>query len=295
MKELPLVSVAVITYNQKVYLKQCIESILEQDYKNIEIVVADDGSTDGTHELLKEYSDKYPKKFVLKLSDQNQGITKNSNLAHFACNGKYIAWMGGDDLMLPEKIKKQVEYMENHKVCTICHHDLDVFDSDTNQTLYYWGKKQKKLSGNVRDLIQYGVFNGACASMVRKNDTPKYGFDVRVPIASDWLYWVQSLYNGGEIHYIDEVLGRYRRHDNNATEQTKFKNLQDHLISANIILSEKPEYVNEVQYRIAVLLMSFRKIDTYKQYVFSSLKINFSIKAVSLLVLNLLSFGKLKK
>ena len=104
---MPLVSVAIITYNQKEYLRECIESILEQDYDNIEIVVSDDCSTDGTQEMLKEYDRKYPNKFVLKLSDKNQGITQNSNLAHFACSGKYIAWMGGDDLMLPEKIKKK--------------------------------------------------------------------------------------------------------------------------------------------------------------------------------------------
>ena len=95
-----------MTYNQKNYLKECIDSILSQDYENIEIIIADDYSKDGTQDMLKEYNQKYPNKFILKLSERNQGITKNSNLAHFACNGKYIAWMGGDDLMLPSKIIK---------------------------------------------------------------------------------------------------------------------------------------------------------------------------------------------
>ena len=140
---LPVVSVAIITYNQKEYLKECIESVLEQDYKNIEIVIADDCSTDGTQDMLKEYDKQYPNKFVLKLSEKNQGITPNSNLAHFACSGDYIAWMGGDDLMLPGKIKKQVEYMESNPNCTICYHNLDVFQSETNETLHYFNEKTK--------------------------------------------------------------------------------------------------------------------------------------------------------
>ncbi len=88
-----LVSVAIITYNQKEYLNMCIESVLAQDYENIEIVVADDGSTDGIQEMLKVYKEKYPDKFILVLADKNKGITKNTNLVHFACKGKYIAWM----------------------------------------------------------------------------------------------------------------------------------------------------------------------------------------------------------
>src|SRR5690554_3312559 len=110
-EESPLVSIAIVTYNQKHFLKECIESCLAQDYQNTEIVVADDGSTDGTHELLKEFAEKHPGKFVLRISEINQGITKNHNVAQFACSGKYIAWMGGDDLMLPRKISKQVDYM----------------------------------------------------------------------------------------------------------------------------------------------------------------------------------------
>ncbi|HHO42468.1 MAG TPA: glycosyltransferase, partial [Epsilonproteobacteria bacterium] len=248
-EKLPLVSVAIITYNQKEYLKECIESVLAQDYENIEIVIADDCSTDGTQDMLKEYDKKYPNKFVLKLSDKNQGITKNSNLAHFACSGKYIAWMGGDDLMLSGKIRKQVEYMEENQECTICYHNLDVFQSDTNETLYYFNKKTK-YEGDVYTSIKYGTFNGACSTMIRASKAPKNGFNETIPVASDWLYWVETLHNGGTINYIDEVLGRYRRHDNNVTKKTSSitQNQIDHLNSCHIILSLYPEYSKVVFY-----------------------------------------------
>jgi len=64
-KAKPLVSVAVITYNQKLYLEECINSILSQDYPNMEIVIADDASTDGTHEMLDKFCRQYPDKFVI--------------------------------------------------------------------------------------------------------------------------------------------------------------------------------------------------------------------------------------
>lgn len=76
----------VVTYNQKNFIGECLDSILAQDYENFEIVVADDFSTDGTREILQEYKNKYTNKFVLKFADKNQGITKNSNLALFACS-----------------------------------------------------------------------------------------------------------------------------------------------------------------------------------------------------------------
>jgi glycosyltransferase involved in cell wall biosynthesis len=292
--KLPLISVAVITYNQKKFLKECIESILEQDYENIEIVIADDASSDGTQAMLMKYQKKYPDKFVLKLSQTNQGITKNSNLAHFACSGKYIAWMGGDDLMLPGKIKKQVEYMEKHESCNILHHDLDVFYSETNETLFYAKENQKKLSGKISELIKYGTFNGACASMVRMSKTPTYGYDKRIINASDWFYWIESCGEEGEIHFIDEVLGRHRRHDNNITVTARFQNMQDHLITMTILLSKKPQYINEIRYSMATILASMRKEHDYRHFLISSLKFKFKFKVFIVLLLNIITFNKVK-
>ncbi|WP_430884121.1 glycosyltransferase [Fusibacter sp. JL216-2] len=209
----PLVSVAIITYNQKQYLKECIESILVQDYSHIEIVVADDGSTDGTHEMLKAYDMKYPGKFKLVLSNYNQGITINSNNALHECQGKYIAWIGGDDIFLPQKISLQVKYMEEHDEVVLSYHNIDTFDSTTGKTLYYYNDKNGKHEGSVDLIVEYGTFMGACSVMVRSEACPKY-FDDEIPVASDWLFWIETCYNG-KVAYIDEVLSRYRKHNRN--------------------------------------------------------------------------------
>ena len=291
----PLVSIAIVTYNQKEFLKECIESCLAQDYPYIEIVVADDGSNDGTHELLNEYDKTYPGKFVLCLAEKNKGITANSNAAHFACNGKYIAWMGGDDLMLPGKISMQVNYMEENPSCTICYHNLDVFDSDSNNTIHYYNEK-KKLNGDVRTSIRFGTFNGACSNLVRANKTPKHGFDNSLPVASDWLYWVEALGNGGTINYIDEVLGRYRRHDNNISRRENFitQNELDHLMSCQIIISRFPQYFSDAMYVYSERLLTVRHKVDYLACLWKSISLRPTLKAIGGLVVYLITFGKVK-
>lgn len=295
MQEEPLVNVAIITYNQKEFLRECIESVLQQDYTNIEIVVADDGSTDGTHDMLREYDQRYPGKFRLVLSEKNEGITTNSNKAHFACRGKYVAWMGGDDLMLPGKIRRQVEFMETHPDCTICYHDLDVFDSDTGKTLYLFSQKNPPREGDARVSIKYGTFNGACSTMVRHAHAPKTGYNATLPVASDWLYWVETLLSGGKICYIDSVLGRYRRHLNNVTSRKEkiSQNVIDHMNACNIILAKHPEYFSEVFSYYSKLLFSMRHDLPY----FDSLALSFRIaphwKSFISAAVHLFTFGKI--
>jgi glycosyltransferase involved in cell wall biosynthesis len=293
----PLVSVAIITYNQKEYLRDCIESVLIQDYSNIEIVIADDASTDGTQQMLVEYEKKNPGKFILHLSNKNQGITANSNLAHFACSGKYIAWMGGDDLMLPGKLSKQVDFMEKNPNCSICYHNLDVFDSKSNKTLYYFNKNNIH-EGDIRKSIRFGTFNGACSTMVRTEKAPKDGFNKTLPVASDWLYWIETLANGGEINYLDDVLGRYRRHENNVTADnnctTIKQNKIDHLNTCNIILSKYPQHLSDIKYAFSNRILALRHKAPYLSILLMSIRVKTHIKALGALVVYLMTLGNIR-
>lgn len=294
--KLPLVSVAIVAYNQKDFLKECIESVLAQDYDNMEIVVADDGSTDGTPEMLEQYYAKYPDKFIIKLAEQNQGITKNCNLAHFACSGKYIAWMGGDDIMLPGKIKKQVAFMELHPECKVSYHNVEIFNSETGKLLHYFNNQTNSYEGDISCSIKYGAFNCSSATMVKRENAPVNGFDGRIPIASDWLYWVECLANGGEINYINEVLGKYRRHGKNVTSRkskTIYLNLLDHINSVSILLFKYPQYGREVMYRFSVIFRQSRNVNHESYYILliMSLKMHFNFKSFVLLMIGVFSFG----
>lgn len=283
--DFPLVSIAVVTYNQEEFINECIDSILSQDYPNIEIIVADDGSTDGTSDLLLAYQKQAKRPFILKLSPINQGVTKNQNLALFSCTGKYISWMAGDDLMLPGKISKQVEFLEKNPDYAICYHNLDIFDSKTNRTLNYSSQVNKPREGGRELLVKYGAFNGAVSNMVKRSSSPEHGFDVRIPVASDWLYWVECLWNGDKIGYIDEVLARHRRHENNVThlsiKDPSLSGVQDQLFSCDIILSRAPYFFREINGIKAYSFKSLRWIESgkyYEKYLRASLSYQFNIK-----------------
>jgi glycosyltransferase involved in cell wall biosynthesis len=243
----PKVSVAIITYNQRHFLEECLDSVVAQDYPNFEIVVADDGSTDGSQALLAEYAERHPGRFVLRLGSSNRGITANANEAHFACSGDYIAWFGGDDVMLPGKLRRQVEIMEANPDVALCYHDLDAFLSETGERLYLFSQKSRPREGGVRAAIRYGTFNGGSATMVRRSATPPQGHDPRIVNASDWLYWVETVAPAGRIVYIDEVLARYRRHSRNVTSSSSFVRslIEDHILSGVILLKAMPQYAPE--------------------------------------------------
>lgn len=297
MNELPLVSVAIITYNQKEFLREAIESVLIQDYKPLEIVIGDDFSTDGTQEMLKNYQNIYPGIFILKLASQNSGITTNSNAVHFACTGKYIAWLGGDDIMLPGKISKQVKFMETHSNYNLVYHNLDVFDSFTGKHLHYYNSAKSCFTGDVTQLIKHGTFNGACATMTRHSAAPDYGFDTRIPVASDWLYWIEHLKNGGKIGYINEVLGRYRRHDKNVSNPNSEQAPQgysDTIETCNILLEIFPQYKRYINFRLSVFHRGLRKYD-YSKNLVKSIKYNtLNIISIIMLAIYVSSLKKIK-
>lgn len=289
----PLVSIAIITFNQKEFLIECVESILSQDYPNLEIVIADDCSTDGTQEAMHDYAARHPGKFTLVFAPANQGITANSNAALFACSGSYIAWMGGDDLMLPGKLSKQVAYMETHADCSICYHDLDVFDSDSDKTLYLFSDRAPPKQGGVEVLVTNQCFNGACSCMVRADKSPAKGFNPLIPYASDWMYWIETLHNGGTINYLDEVLGRYRRHGGNVTKVSAkiAQNDLDHLNTCNFLMALDPRYFSLAMVAYSSRLLNLRKKVPYWRAVVASMRLSVSAKGCLCLIAYLFSFG----
>ena len=103
-RSLPQVSVAVIAYQQVNYITEALQSLVDQDYPNLQIVVSDDGSTDGTAEEIARFAKLYPDKIVALIDHERLGITGNSNHALRACTGKYVCFLGGDDVFLPGKV-----------------------------------------------------------------------------------------------------------------------------------------------------------------------------------------------
>lgn len=251
-ENLPLVSVVMPTYNQENLVAASIESVVMQDYANLELVISDDGSTDGTQAVIEHYAGRYPERIKALLWAENVGITGNARRNRDACRGKYIAWTAGDDLMYPGKISRQVAYMERHSKCALCYHNLDVIDADSETVLRRFNDAETALSGGAEVIVKHGCFAGACSVMSRASEEPEWGFRDGVPFAADWLFWVDVLAKGGEIHFVDEVLGAYRRHSGNVTSTRARAVAIDHLKSCAYIAAAYPRYIPEVLYRLSV-------------------------------------------
>jgi glycosyltransferase involved in cell wall biosynthesis len=246
--KLPKVSVLIPTYNQENIIQETLYSALEQDYDNLEVVVADDASTDGTPQILLEFEKKFTGRLKVYLHDENLGVTRNHTRGLQQCTGEFITFLDGDDLYLPGKIRRQVDFMMKNPSCGLCYHDVDVFNSETEEVLYSWSKRFGRKKGKMKDLIRYGNFVPSVSVMVRSKDLPDYGYDDRIRIASDWMLWLDVLAKGGGMGYIDKIMARYRRHDSNMTNAWPWK-FEDQLITLGLVVAKWPQFANVARLR----------------------------------------------
>ena len=281
MKE-PKVSVLIPSYNQEAVIEQTVMSALTQNYDNLEVVVSDDASRDGTPQILTDIQSRYPERLKIFLHQSNLGVTQNHNRGLLQCRGDFIAFQDGDDLFLPGKIKKQVEFMLGHPDCTISSHDVDVFDSETGKTLYLWSQRFGQREGGIRELVRYGNYLSSVSVMVRRIHLPEYGYDDRIRIGSDWLLWLEVLSRGqGRICYLDEVLARYRRHAGNLTNVSNWK-YEDQFITLGLVETKWPSLLfparmrrSEIQFMIGMSAFSQKRLKDARKYFLESFFLGF--------------------
>jgi len=209
----PLVSILVITYNQSHLIQETIESCLRQSYENFEIVVSDDGSTDATPLLLQNLQAAHPTKIKLVLNPVNRGITANCNAGLAFCEGEFIALMGGDDLLLPEKLLLQVQAFRRIPELTLSYHPCFVMrDGQLTELI---GNRRKDVVLNLAQMIgNFGAQLPGPSTMVRAAAVPDYGFKSELQTASDWMFYI-DVSARGRVERLDIPLAVYRQHDAN--------------------------------------------------------------------------------
>lgn len=273
----PKVSIAIITYNQERFIRSAIEHAVAQDYPNLEVVVADDCSKDSTVEVINEMSAKYPDVVVPILGQVNLGVTGNSNRALFACTGDFICLQGGDDLLLPDKIKKQVEWFLEDDERVMCAHEVEVFYDDGTREPHLEGKLKREASAD--SLILDGVPAGAVSLMVRANAIPPYGFDPILKVMSDYMLWIDILAQGGKYGVVDGVYARYRRHSANVTNNS-LRYMEDYLNTYKSVAFRHPHLSTHCKHAInrnyhylkGVLLMQSGEKSLARQHLLESIR-----------------------
>lgn len=213
----PLVSILIITYNQAHLVRETVASCLGQTYENFEIVIADDGSADDTPDILKELQGRNPGKIRLVLSDVNRGITANCNAGLEKCSGEFVALMGGDDLLLPEKLAAQVAAFQANPLLSLSYHPCKVMTRGV-VTGVVGDRRKDRVEGLVDMVAKFGAQLPGPATMVRSSAIPQAGFRSEVETASDWMFFI-DVSAQGEVERLDQALAIYRLHDGNVGQR----------------------------------------------------------------------------
>ena len=179
------VSAIIPTFNRLPMLKEAVDSILAQDFEDLELIVVDDGSTDGTIEEIKKYGGRVK----LLQQPQNRGVSAARNRGLLQARGKYIAFLDSDDLWVKEKLKAQVSFLENNPQYPLCYTDE------------IWIRRGKRVNPRIIHSKYSGWIFEKClplciispsSAVIRRTLFSKVGlFDEALPVCEDYDLWLR--------------------------------------------------------------------------------------------------------
>lgn len=231
MQQLPMITVILPVYNVADYLKECLDSLLAQTYMDFELVVVNDGSTDNSLEIIKEYKDKFER--IIVISQKNKGLSEARNAGYSSIKGKYTYFLDSDDLILPQTFENLVNLAEKNQL------DLIKFDAHS------FSEKNIKIQMTNYDSSGYLEINklylrDEYLNKVENNFMPAV-----------WMYFIKSsiileyqLYFKKDILHEDEVftvqlLQHCQRimYDSNQYFQRRYR--QNSIMTANVSKNKK--------------------------------------------------------
>jgi len=193
----PLVSVIIPTYNRGWVLREAVESVLAQEYANVELIVVDDGSTDDTQDILAGYEG------ITVLEQPNQGVSAARNNGVDCSRGAYVAFLDSDDLWLPQKLTIQVDFYHKNPGALIC------------QTQETWVRNGRRVNSGKRHQKQSGMFferslelclvSPSAVMMNKVFFMEMGGFDESLPACEDYDLWLR-INAQHPIYLIDQPL-----------------------------------------------------------------------------------------
>ena len=218
MKNTPLVSVLMPAYNSELYIAQAIQSILNQTYQNIELIIFDDGSTDNTRTVIEGFDDP---RIIKILSDKNYGVVVARNNMIDKAKGEYIALMDADDIADPTRLEKQLLSLESEE-CDICGSAQWVLDQASGTIKK---SKDKYTDSDIRALLS--IYCSLCNSAItgRAKIFKQFKYEHSMTTSEDYFLWTKMAAAGYRFMNLKERLVTYRRYQgqSSSTHLEKFK------------------------------------------------------------------------
>jgi glycosyltransferase involved in cell wall biosynthesis len=213
----PRVSITMPVLNGAKYIDEAIESIASQTYKDFELIVVDDGSTDETPEHVKRFSGRLNLKYVRH--PERQGISRSVNDGIRQSAGEFIAFLDHDDAWFPEFLETQVSYLDRHPDVGMVHSDFQTTDPDGKvlEESVAVCRNRTRPSGRVFPQLFMDSFIVANSVLIRRECLEHLGgFDESLRFG-DYLLWMR-LARRYKIDYVGKVLTQYRQHASQSTQ-----------------------------------------------------------------------------
>lgn len=221
----PRVSIIITSYNQKHYLIEAIESVINQIVRPYEIIIVDDHSTDdGSIEIIREYVARYPVWIKAIFQEKNAGIPRNRNTALYKVTGNYVAILDGDDRFLPGKVEKELAALQKYPAVQCVYSNVRYVDA-VGQSIGVRDQEEQP-TGDVFAHVAQGKFGILRSMLIDYLLFQKVGFlDERLP-SYDGFELTVRLARQCHFAYVAEPLVEYRMHG--VSYQTKMR-AKDHL------------------------------------------------------------------
>jgi glycosyltransferase involved in cell wall biosynthesis len=212
MENLPLISIALCTYNGEEFIREQMDSLLAQSYENFEIIIVDDCSTDQTLSIVNEYAATGNNIRIFR-NEKNLGYNKNFEKAIKLCTGDFIAMCDQDDIWHPDKLKIQCEAIGNSD---LIYHDSEFIDSSGNKINFKMSDKFNFYKGSSP--LPFLFMNCVSGhSILMKRTLLKDIFPFPEGFHYDqWIAFVAA--DKGSIDFVDRCLIQYRQHEKNSTD-----------------------------------------------------------------------------
>ena len=241
----PKVSALVVTYNHGRYIAEALDSIGAQTYDDYEVIVVDDGSSDGTPDLMRRWP------WARYHYQQNQGPNAALNRALDMARGEYVAFLAADDTWAPDRLARQVPILDERPEVGLVYGDVMVVDQH-GRPLRRFSQVYPPRGGDVAvELFVHYCFISSQTLLIRRSWFERLGgFWGPAPI-SDYLKWIEiAIY--ANVAYVDAVLGTYRRHQGNLTRANagdlKYRST---LVGLRQLLDRHPAFAERLGPRVA--------------------------------------------
>ena len=265
----PFFSVVIPTFNQAAYLKVALDSVFKQTFKNFEVIVIDNYSTDDTKKIIKNFK----KKIIYRKIHNNGVIAKSRNIGIKKAKGEWIAFLDSDDYWSVDKLSKIHNNIKKKNFDVICNSEW-ILNFKKKTKLWTYGPNSKNL---YEKILKYGNRNSTSASIVKKSflDKHKIFFNEKNSFITceDYCFFLDIAYLKGKFFYLNEPLGTHRFHNKS--------------YSYNKIKHTKAEY-EVIKYHI----FNKQKFNINKNKLFKIVKNNILIKKI---IFELMIFLNMKK